>query len=146
MREIGWSGEKGKKGEEERKRELSLANMNLDFRLSAPLISTLPLFGKEHFYFLVSAICGGKGVPTYVTGARVVSAGVCEGCGLRPSLWYQFAFGFHGCFYANCGCGCGCSCPGNRSSEKECCKLPDSLQSRHSSEKSASCNNNKKLQ
>ena len=39
----GW-GER-KEREEERERELSLANMN-------PLISTLPLLGKEHFYFL----------------------------------------------------------------------------------------------
>lgn len=34
-----------KEREEERERELSLANIN-------PLISTLPLLGKEHFYFL----------------------------------------------------------------------------------------------
>lgn len=57
MREIGRSGEKGKKGEEERERELSLANMTLErfssfcsFNLNSPSVRkrTLLFSGQCH--------------------------------------------------------------------------------------------------
>ena len=99
-------GRKERKGKKEEKGNFLLQIQILkDFHFSAPLVSTLPLLGKEHFYFLASAVCHGKRVPTWVTGACVVSVGVCEGCGLCGPCGVGLGLLSSGCFCANCGCG-----------------------------------------